>query len=159
MKLEGKRRARLLSATVLLLVLGAGFALGMAVERRLGAGHLTESGPQWSGDREPGAAAGGQVAPADSASRRRTLLVEQVGLSAEQKVRVDSIVAFYRERVRELRERFDQQWEVEYGEILSETRSALKAVLNPEQRAAYDSLLMEADRRRQERRQRDTVPR
>lgn len=159
MKLEEKRRVRILSATVLLLVLGAGFALGMAVERRLEGGRLTESASQWSGDRDPAAAAGGQTAPPDSAPRRRTLLVEQVGLSADQKVLVDSIVAFYRERVRELRERFDRQWEGEYGQILSETRATLKAVLNPQQRAAYDSLLVEADRRRQERRLRDTVPR
>ena len=158
MTLDRSARTRLVTAVVLLLVLASGFALGMAVDRRLAGGRLTEDAAERSGGRGGGRAGAAQdTAAPDSTGRRRSLLVEQVGLSQAQKAQVDSIVAFYRDRMRALHEEFDQAYEVRYQEVLTQTRNSLRGVLSAEQRAAYDTLLVQADRRRDEHRQRDSV--
>jgi hypothetical protein len=59
--------------------------------------------------------------------------------------------------MRELQEEFDQAYMPRYGAILEETREAIRGVLTSEQRVAYDSLLAAHDRRRQERRDQDSV--
>jgi len=83
-----------------------------------------------------------------------------VGLSAEQKVQVDSIVNEYRQRVRELQDQLQDElreaYTPRYRELLEQTRTEIKGVLSPDQAVAYDSLLAERDRRREQRR--DSVP-
>ncbi|MXY30981.1 MAG: hypothetical protein F4Y48_07215 [Gammaproteobacteria bacterium] len=78
-------------------------------------------------------------------TRRRGLIVERVGLSAEQQVQVDSIVGQSRTMMRQLR----ADYRTGYGELIEATRSSIKAVLTPEQAAEYDALLNDFDRRRE----------
>ena len=89
-------------------------------------------------------------------------MVEQVGLTDVQKEQIDSIVAHYRGKRDALQAQLEADlWEAympRSRELLEETREEIKGVLTPEQRTAYDSLLVEHDRRREERRSRDSVP-
>ncbi len=158
MSLDRSVRTRLFTALVLLLVLGSGFVMGMALDRQLLEGGLTGGEALGSGGRGPGSEnRRREPPPPDSANRGRPLLVEQVGLSEEQKTRVDSIVAFYQDRMRTLHEEFDEAYSTRYREILAETRDSLRRVLTDQQRAAYDSILVAYDRRMEERRQRDSL--
>lgn len=158
MPLGRDTRARLFAVLLLLLVLAAGFAMGFAVHRTVRAedpaGEETEAFEGRSGREYP---------RGDEGDRRRgerdhrRLIVEQVGLSAEQKAKVDSIVAFHRERMEALSQEFQEAYAPRYRAVLEETRSSIKDVLTPEQRTAYDSLLNRWDRRWEERRQRDST--
>ena len=77
-------------------------------------------------------------------SRRRGLMVERVGLSAEQQIQVDSVVGHARGMMRQLREDYRNG----YGELIESTRSSIKDVLTSEQAAEYEALLADFDRRR-----------
>lgn len=158
MGLDRGTRARLVTVLVLFLVLSSGFALGIATDRQLRGRTLTGQDSVGSIERERGEGERRRDASLpDSVRGRRPLLVEQVGLSDEQKVRVDSIVAFYRVKMNELHESTNEAYWAGYREILGDTRSAMRAVLSESQRQAYDSLLVEFDRRRDDRRQRDSL--
>jgi hypothetical protein len=64
-----------------------------------------------------------------------------VDLSQDPRVFVDSVVSFYRSEVRALSTSYEQA----YREAIQATRDALRAVLDPEQRAQYDALLEARD--------------
>lgn len=123
-------RIRLLTVALLGLLFGAGFMAGIAADRRLLAARpdTTVTEPR-SAERE----------------RRdgRSLIIDRVDLTPEQKLRVDSIVEHHRKRLAELQGEFRPR----YREIVNETRLEIKAVLTAEQAAAYDSLLDERRRR------------
>lgn len=80
------------------------------------------------------------------------MIVDQVGLDEEQNEKVDSIVQYYRTRMKTLHDEFDEAYMTRYREIMDLTRNEIIEVLTPEQRVAYDSLRDEWNRRRQERR-------
>jgi hypothetical protein len=151
MSLARGTRARLSTVAILALVLGTGVVLGMAL------------GPRFLPDEEvveqEARRRGGSQdeRPGQDSQRRRPLIVEQVGLSEGQKTRVDSIVRSQRARMRALQSEFDQAYMPRYRGILEDTREAIRGVLTADQRTAYDSLLAEHDRRRQERRARDSI--
>jgi hypothetical protein len=159
MTLERDARTRLTTAVVLLLVLAAGVVLGVALERQLEAKAVSGEAARDRGeertsperDRRPGDRA------RDASPRRASLLVEQVGLSEEQKEKVDSIVGYYRGQMRVLHEEFNAIYMSRYTEILETTRNAIRAVLDDAQRVAYDSLLVEFDQRVQQPRRRDSI--
>lgn len=164
MSMEQGTTKRLTTVFILLLVLATGSVLGVAVDRRLEARATPEeagvSGPEASGT---DAGSGANVDESVETPRRRRLIVEEVGLSEPQKIRVDSIVSHYRERNRSLQEELQAELQEEYRpryrELVAETRAEIKKVLTGDQQRAYDSLLVEHDRRRQEeRRTRDTLP-
>jgi Spy/CpxP family protein refolding chaperone len=162
MSMEQGARTRLTTSLILLLVLATGSVLGVAIDRRLesraaggedasGKAEARRSGEeQGEGERDPGA----------SSSRRR-LIVEQVGLTEAQKAKVDSIVVHYRQEMRDLEEELhaelQEAYMPRYRGLLKETREEIKGVLTPEQRMAYDSLLVEHDQRREQRRTRDSI--
>jgi Spy/CpxP family protein refolding chaperone len=75
---------------------------------------------------------------------RSRWLIHQVDLSQDQRVFVDSVVSFYRAEVRALSTSYEQA----YWEAIQATRDALRAVLDPEQRAEYDALLEARDQSR-----------
>jgi len=167
MTLEKSARARLTTALVLILVMGAGAVLGVAIDRQLAsrgrAGEVdTASGSRSGGDfrgrgfdpryRDPGR----NPDQVGDSAQRRPLIVEQVGLSDAQRSQVDSILRFYRTEMRALHDEFDQAYTTRYREITQATREAIKGILTNEQRVAYDSLLVAWDRRREERR-RDSI--
>lgn len=140
MTMEPFKKARLASLAVLLVVVAAGFLLGVAWDR------TRVSTPPESAE---------EVRDDDDEDRdgrgRRSLIVEKVGLSAQQKEQVDSIVAVHRERMEALQEEVAPR----YRSIIETTRESIKEVLTAEQRSEYDSLLAEHDRRRREHHDRD----
>ncbi len=167
MTLERSTRARITTALVLFLVLAAGMVLGVALDRRLEARDVTgeefrrPSGrPDMEGRSrgfDPRSRDSSQshtpFQPGDSSQRRRSLIVEQVGLTEAQKEQVDSIVGYYRARMRTLHDEFDEAYMTRFREITQTTRKEIEAILTVEQQAAYDSLVADWDRRREVRRQ------
>ena len=138
------RNPRAAAGGTLLLTLAAGFLLGLVWSRRSPA----PPEPVASAAAEEAVAAD-EAAPADEGrgreTRRRGLIVERVGLSAEQQVQVDSVVGHARGMMRQLR----ADYRSGYGELIESTRSSIKAVLTPGQAAEYDDLLADFDRRRE----------
>jgi len=134
------RNTRAAAGGVLFVTLVAGFLLGLVWSRTS------------SAQAEPGAPTAPAAVAAEEADedrggepRRRGLIVERVGLSAEQQVQVDSILGHSRTMMRQLR----TDYRTGYGELIESTRSSIKAVLTPEQAAEYDALLNDFDRRRE----------
>lgn len=125
---------------VLLVTLVAGFLLG-AVWSKTSSAQAEPTAPTAP------AAVAAEEADEDRGgeTRRRGLIVERVGLSAEQQVQVDSIVGHSRTMMRQLR----TDYRTGYGELIESTRSSIKDVLTPEQAAEYDALLNDFDRRRE----------
>lgn len=135
--MERESRTRLATIGVLALVFVAGGAVGAALQRVLAP--------------EPGAAvAGGAVGDRrerEDGRRERRRIVDRVGLTEEQRAKVDSIVEYHRVRVGEVWREMGPRFEA----IAESTRADIKRILTPEQRARYDSLLAEYHRRRSER--------
>ena len=130
------RNTRAAAGGVLFLTLAAGFILGLVWSRR----SPEQTGPTTS------TAVAAEEADEDRGreTRRRGLIVERVGLSAEQKVQVDSVMGHARGMMRRMR----ADYRTGYGELIESTRSSIKAVLTAEQAAEYDALLTDFDRRR-----------
>lgn len=162
MTMEPGTRTRLATVLILFLVLVTGSVLGVAVDRSLGARPVPGAARE-GGSSEPAGAEDGrtEAREGDQAPSRRRLIVEEVGLTEAQKSQVDSIVAHYRQQMRELQDELQADLQAaympRYRGLLAETREEIKGVLNPGQRLMYDSLLVEHDRRREERRARDSV--
>lgn len=144
MAIERGLKARLVTVVVLALVFGSGVTAGLAWDRTPEATPTEEMAQAESqgGERE--------VRERNGRSDRdhRPLLVEQVGLTSEQKARVDEIVESSRQRMRNL----EKDTRPQYRAIIEETRTAIKEVLTTEQRAEYERLLSERDRERAEHR-------
>lgn len=144
MAMERGLKARLGTAVVLALVFGSGVTAGLAWTRTPQEPRTVESGQaeDHGGER--------QVRDRGDRSDRgqRPLLVEQVGLTTQQKARVDEIVEKSRERMRSL----ENDTRPQYRAIIEETRAAIKEVLTTEQRAEYEAILSERDREREEHR-------
>jgi Spy/CpxP family protein refolding chaperone len=169
MTLERGTRARLTTAIVLFLVLGAGVILGVALDRQLEArgvigaqerrpgGRLGEDSRRRGFDPRSRDPSRGPREGRDSTHRRPSLIVEQVGLSEEQRAQADSIYWLYRSRMRDLHEEFDTAYNSRFEEIMAQSREDMLSILTTEQRVVYDSLLSDWEGRREERR-RDTVP-
>jgi Spy/CpxP family protein refolding chaperone len=163
MSLEKGTRTRLTTVVILFLVLATGSVLGIAVDRRLDArGAVADARRRGLSGRGAGVDRAGAEEESEGTRRQRRLLVEQVGLTDVQKEQVDSIVAHYRGERDSLQARLEADLREAYmprlRELLEETREEIKSVLTPDQRTAYDSLLVEHDRRREERRIRDSIP-
>ncbi|NIP59920.1 MAG: hypothetical protein GWM92_16535 [Gemmatimonadetes bacterium] len=147
--MERTTKARLASLGVLLAVLVAGFAMGLAWERRSGSLRVEdpaggEAGAERSreGDDRDG-----------SGKRRRRLIIDRVGLAPEQEERVDSIVRIHRQGMKELQREFRAEYNPRYRALIQETRDEIRGLLTPAQRSTYDSLLAERDRRRERERE------
>ena len=164
------RRTRLAAGGILVLILAAGVFFGRVWERRWTA--AAQVAPVTSAESTDGsggtsAAAAEPANASDNASAttadpteasdtsrdegRRSLIVDRVGLSAEQETRVDSVVDHYRDLMRQLR----ADYRTGYRALVDSTRAAITATLTPEQASHYDSLLAEFDRRRDREREDD----
>ena len=157
MALEKSFKARLTTAAILLLVLAAGVVSGVALDRRLESNASSERVDRRSGldgrsrgfdprSRDPRSGR-------ESSERRPPMIVDQVGLSAEQKAKVDSIVGYFRDQMRALNDEFDEAYMTRFRELNRTARTEIRAVLTEEQNLVYDSLQGEWERRREERRQ------
>lgn len=163
MSIEKGMRTRLTTVFILFLVLVAGSVLGIAMDRRLHAKAVVAERSDGGSDRQRASGEANEAeGEAGEASRPRRLIVEQVGLSDDQKVQIDSIVGHYRQKMRDLQGELQAELQAaytpRYRELLEATRTEVKAVLSPGQQAAYDSLLAEHDQRRAQRQSRDSVP-
>ncbi len=144
MAMESGLKARLVTAVVLALVFGSGVTAGLAWEPTPGTARTAEPAQAEVQDGEREVRERG-----DRSNRgRRPLLVEQVGLTVDQKAQVDEIVENSRQRMRSL----EKDTRPQYRAIIEETRSAIMGVLTDEQRAEYETILAEHDHERDERR-------
>lgn len=137
-------QATWISALVLAVVFGSGIVVGAAFDGM---------------SSEATAAAEPEDAVNQTPERRRPLMYEQVGITDEQRVVIDSIVVANRTLLRANRAEMDSL----YRGLVLDTREAIKAVMDEDQRTRYDVLLAERDaenaaeeeRERQERGRRD----
>jgi hypothetical protein len=130
-----RNRARLATFGILVLVFGAGLAVGVAVDRQVAAADApaaTERVPARGDSREEGA------------PRERRMMIERVGLTPDQKVKVDSIVAARADIMAGLQKEYREL----YWQIVDSTRASLRRTLTEDQALQYDSLAAENDRRR-----------
>jgi len=133
---------RLLSGLILVLVFSSGLLVGVAVDRQLAAYAADAPGTEAA---PPGVR--GTVRPGgdrEDPPRRRTMLVEQVGLSPAQQLHMDSVLAERGPRMAE----FHVEYRARYWALVDSTRAAMRSVLTPDQAARYDSLTAESDLRR-----------
>ena len=129
-------RVRLVAAGVLALVFVAGVTVGLALDRPLS--QALESMHAEAG--EPAEPDG------DTGERSNTSggwIIDRVDLTEEQQVRVDSVLAYYQDRMAELQSEYGPR----YREIVETSRESIKALLTEEQEALYDSLLRARDGR------------
>ncbi len=136
--MEKRSRTHLLTGLVLVVVFGAGILLGVVVDRSV----AVASPPD--------------VAVADSASAtaspaRRRPLYEQVGPTADQMAKIDSIIGDYREAMKALHAEFRAAYNPRYEALVRDTRKAIDGIFTPAQAQAYDSLLADYERRKAER--------
>jgi hypothetical protein len=139
-------KAKILAILTLALVFGSGMGLGLAWDRDLIAGP-TDGDEQAQED---------DGADQEGRSGRREMIVEQVGLTVEQKAAVDETVVEQRQRMKVIQEEFkdiERQFNERYLGVIRDTREAIKDHLTEEQRSQYDVLLAEHDERRRERRE------
>ncbi len=138
MAFKDLQRAHLASLAILVLVFASGVLLGLAIDRGLNAA------PAVVAERDTSAAASRDTAAAPH------YLFEQVGLSSDQRQVVDSIVATYRQSVRQLRDEYNKEYDPRFRAVVERTRASIKQVMTPEQASKYDSLLTANDRQRRE---------
>ncbi len=126
-------RAKMVAGIALVLLFGSGIVVGLAWDQTASASPPGEVRADRQSGRERG---------------RRRLIVDNVGLSAVQKVDVDSLVVFHRQRMSEL----DKEFQPRYRAVIADLREEIKQVLTDDQRRRYEVLLAERDARRAERR-------
>ncbi len=117
-------RTRAASVGLLLLVLAAGFSMGIAWDQRLHAASIDE-------------------APAEEVEepKGRDFVIDQVGLVADQSMDVERIIEHYRAEMEVLNDKFHSEYTPLRKALVKDTRDSIHAVLTPEQSAVYDSLL------------------
>ncbi|MDE2805489.1 MAG: hypothetical protein OXN18_10135 [Gemmatimonadota bacterium] len=127
------KRARVVSGTLLVVVAAAGFLGGLAWQ----AGR-TDSGP--SEQRE---------SRDDRGREERRLVIDEVGLTPAKRAEVEEIIQHFTVRMRALDEEFRaayqpirEAYEPRRRDLFRATRDSIKAILLPEERALYDSLLV-----------------
>ena len=124
---------RLAALAMMLVIFGAGIAVGMVVDRT-----LAQAAP------EPPEVVEEEGEEDEERERRRGYIIERLDLTDDQRTRVEAMLAEYREQMKT----FQEESSREYDRIVQETREALKSVLDEDQRATYEALLEERDRRR-----------
>ncbi|MBI4521249.1 MAG: hypothetical protein HY701_10455 [Gemmatimonadetes bacterium] len=130
-------RTRLATASILAIVFGAGGMVGAAVYSLVVPSQRADAADVRMAP---------ATQPAESTAVPRTRIVDQVGLTRDQKWVVDSIVEFRRENASQLW----REWRATFDALSDSTRAEIQKILTPEQRVLYDSLRRERDRRRNE---------
>jgi hypothetical protein len=154
MELEQRQRVRLATVAILAMVLGAGFLLGAAWDRRLDA----ETVPFGSADSVA-------ATPARRGQDRAPMYtLVSPALTAEQMAAADEIVAHRREAARALlaepsidslydamksaEKTFKETYDPRFRQLIEASRAGIREIMTPEQAAQYDSLLADFDRKR-----------
>ena len=86
---------------------------------------------------------------------RYPMTIDKVGLSAVQKVTVDSLYFFYGQRLSGLNKDFQPRFRAVMGDF----RAELRQILSEDQRVTYDSLVLEREADRTLRRRNNREPR
>lgn len=137
-----RNRARLLSMAVLAIVFGSGIVVGFAWDRRLDA---AEAEAYRSAQSE--VATESRAESDEGRTERRRPMYEQVGPTDAQRLRIDSIVAAYREDVRGFHRQSRKSYEDGMRARVLQARGAIRDVFGPEQAEMYDSLTAAKDAR------------
>lgn len=129
------QQARFISVVLLFVTLAAGFMLGMAWDAR----RLAQSGAVEEVVEIP-------VEEADESAeqdteRQRGPVIYEVVMQPEQRAAVDEIIVHFRSSMDALRETARRDYDRDRMDLLMATQDSIKAVLNADQIAEYDSLL------------------
>lgn len=137
--MAGMRRASVLSVALLAVTLVAGFLGGVAWQKSQVAAVQADEGED-----DP---------RRDRGDRR--MVIDEVGLEPDKRAEVDEIIQHFmvhmralyaefephRERLEALNDEYEEAYRPQQRELFRRTRDSIKAILAPEQRALYDSLL------------------
>lgn len=136
--------ARMATLVIFLVVFGAGLTVGIAVDRTV-ASAADAPAPVVAGEPEPEEAPPEEEGDAaEDPPRERRMMIERVGLTPEQELQVDSIVAVMGGRMSDLQ----KDYRTRYWAVVDSSRASLKQILTAEQAVMYDSLLTDRDQRR-----------
>lgn len=137
-----RNRARLLSLGVLAVVFGSGIVVGFAWDRRLDAAEAQAyRAAQAESD------SGSRDESGEGRTERARPMYEQVGPTDAQRLRIDSIVATYREDTRTFHRQSRKDYEDGMRALVLEAREAIRGVFGPGQVEMYDSLTAAKDAR------------
>lgn len=128
-------RTRAASVGLLLLVLVAGFSIGMAWDQNVHAAAVVGSA-------------------AEDEEKERDYVIDKVGLNEEQRDDVERIIEHYHAQLKALNDEFQERYEPRRKAVGQEARDSIFKVLDPQQSVQYDSLL-EARRLEREARNED----
>jgi hypothetical protein len=157
MSLESFQRTRLATVGILCLVLGAGFLIGMAWDRRLAAQITPPASTQ----------ADASADDDDDDDRRRMAFYRvEPPLSEAQLAEAEAITARRRQAARDLFEEplidslydamkdaedeFEDAYDPRFRALVDSSRAVIRQLMTPEQATNYDSILAEGDRRRRD---------
>ena len=127
------KRARVVSGALLVVVAAAGFLGGLA----------------WQAGRTDAGLAEQPESRDERGRENRRLVIDEVGLTPAKRAEVDEIIQHFTVRMRALDEEFRaayepirEAYEPRRRDLFRATRDSIKAILLPEERALYDSLLV-----------------
>lgn len=131
------QQARFISVVLLFVTLAAGFMLGMAWDARRPAqtgvpDEVVEIAPP-----EPE-----EPAEEEGAERERGPVIYEVVMQPEQRAAVDEIIVHFQSSMDGLRETARRDYNRNRTDLLMATQNSIRAVLNADQIAEYDSLLV-----------------
>jgi len=149
--MESGSRTKLMTAVILAVVLGTGVMLGLVSVCEVGDGR-TRCVINVNSDLAAMPVEEGMVREADrdgmSERNRRTPMYEQVGLTEDQSLLIDSILEDQLQHMRSLHEEFRTTYVPRYQALIQQTREAILEVFTDEQASDYRALLQEFDESR-----------
>ena len=149
--MESGSRTKLMTAVILAVVLGTGVMLGLVSVCEIGDGR-TRCVINVNSDLAAMPVEEGMVREADrdgmSERNRRTPMYEQVGLTEDQSLLIDSILEGQLQHMRSLHEEFRTTYVPRYQALIQQTREAILEVFTDEQASDYRALLQEFDESR-----------
>ena len=149
--MESGSRTKLMTAVILAVVLGTGVMLGLVSVCEIGDGR-TRCVINVNSDLAAMPVEEGMVREADrdgmSERNRRTPMYEQVGLTEDQSLLIDSILEGQLQHMRSLHEEFRTTYVPRYQALIQQTREAILEVFTEEQASDYRALLQEFDESR-----------
>ncbi len=127
------KRARIVSGALLAVVAAAGFLGGAA----------------WQASRTDAESPERRESRDDRGREDRRLVIDEVGLAPAKRAEVEEIIQHFTVRMRALDEEFRaayepirEAYEPQRRDLFRATRDSIRAILLPEERALYDSLLV-----------------
>ena len=149
--MESGSRTKLMTAVILAVVLGTGVMLGLVSVCEVGDGR-TRCVINVNSDLAAMPVEEGMVREADrdgmSERNRRSPMYEQVGLTEDQSLLIDSILEGQLQHMRSLHEEFRTTYVPRYQALIQQTREAILEVFTEEQASDYRALLQEFDESR-----------